>query len=65
MALKFYCGNEFTGNEFEQFQVVKKILAQKFENDPEDVYIIYNFPIKNNQYDVLLIKNEQEFLILE
>jgi hypothetical protein len=65
MALKFYCGNEFTGNEFEQFQVVKKILAQKFENDPEDVYIIYNFHIKNNQYDVLLIKNEQEFLILE
>ena len=65
MALKFYCGNEFTGNEFEQFQEVKKILTQKFENEPEDVYIIYNFHIKDNQFDILLIKNKQEFLILE
>ncbi|MGC9123220.1 MAG: NERD domain-containing protein [Thermoplasmata archaeon] len=67
MVVKYFCGSEFSGNELDQFKSIKNILERKYKNDNDFVYVIFNFhlPETGTQIDILIIKNFQNFLIIE
>jgi len=63
MGLAFYCGSEFPGREYDQFQELKKILISKYKDSEEEIVVLYNFFIHETQIDVALIMNNGILLI--
>ena len=63
MGLAFYCGSEFSGHEYDQFQELKKILISKYKDSEEEIVVLYNFFIHETQIDVALIMNNGILLI--